>query len=109
MSTPVKVILWVLTVLFILFGFVTIPYPAAALFFLAALILLPIQRWRELTKKLFPKKWIRPMLVVLLFFLALLLLPPDFGKEEDLPVETPAVETTLPPTRRPADAIRPEE
>ena len=108
MSTGAKVTLWILTVLFVLFGYVTIPYASAALFFLAALLLLPIERWQKLLGKVLPKKWINAVLVVLLFLAALLLLPADFGEE---PAPTSAVEATLPPTphRRHAAARPPAD
>lgn len=101
---------WIFSVFFLISCFVFIPSIASIVMLFVALLLAPISQIQKIRNKIFPKKWLRTLLLVVLIFASVILAPTDTNSsEEDLPEKIETVQTEKEKTDTPEASETPEE
>ena len=102
-----KVILWIAVAFFGFMTFVFFPSISSILFFLGALVLLPIKKYDELLEKIKIKLWLRIVIAVIFLVIGILITPDGEGSSgEDS--ETEDVEESMEKKRKKSDGESPE-
>lgn len=98
-----KVILWCVTGLIAVFALAILPSVASVFLLLAAVLVAPVDKLKELTRKILPKKWLKGVAIAVLIIIALATSPKTEQSEQPDPVETPVQDVAeTPQTETPA-------
>lgn len=91
LSMLMNLVIWIFTIFFAISGVVFFPSLASVLFCLLAALLIPIKKIQNFWHEKFRKKWIKPILVILLFFGAAASIP-EFADETTIEYPESVVE-----------------
>jgi competence protein ComEC len=80
----VDVVLWVMTLFFVVGGLTYFPHFASIFMFLAALVIAPIRKWQAIIHRAMPKRWMKPALAVALFAVAVYTVPAPISESAPL-------------------------
>lgn len=75
-----KFVWWCIESIFVIAALAFMPSMASVLFLVCGVLLMPIEKWREQLKRVFPKKWMKTAVVIVTFCGACIMAPQATGE-----------------------------
>lgn len=98
LTTIEKLFFWFITAWLMLFSLTYLPSLSSTLFFIAAIGCIPIYRIQNALNYLIPRRWIKGVLVSVLFVVAVFLTPTNVSKNLETTETSPTPIVTIAPT-----------
>jgi competence protein ComEC len=105
----INMLLWGITLFFVVGGLAYLPHLASIFMFLAVLAVVPIRKWQALIRRVLPKGWMRTALAVILFAAAVYTVPAPISESALLDSGISAAEEDGAAPAQPSQAAQDEE